>query len=190
MKRKERKKLDRKISEASGVAAYAINEAMTDEEALEAVQHLEVFSLLKSSVNKNRNTQKQLTIKGKEEARQEERERFKEFLDPQNSELLNIGRWLKSALSMKGTSRKSALKEKNLVHMEDHHESVDGLKGTIDDIVEVSAQTTKQSNRKTEILEKRVDDLRWQLNSLKKYIISNFGKQEWERMRDHALLKK
>lgn len=189
MKKKERNKLDRKISEASGVAAYAISEAMTDEEAIEAVKYLEVFSLLKSSVNKNRNAQKQLTIKGKEKARQEERAKLEKFLNPQNSEIINAGKWLVSALSMQGNQRKETLKEKDLVHGDDHRKSMYGMHHTIKQVESISQELIDDDQKVIKDLERRVDHARRHVEYVEKQIIQKHGEKEWHRINNSWIKK-
>lgn len=52
--KKERDRLIKQISDASGVAQYALKEKMTDEQVIQASQNLAILSLLKAPNNFNR----------------------------------------------------------------------------------------------------------------------------------------
>lgn len=131
--KKERKQLIEQISKASGVAQYALQAKMTDEQVIQAAEHLEILSLLKDANNFNRYSQGLKT--------REANEKLKAFLDPQHSEILSAGKWLLNALSKSGGDRKQTLLEKELVHKEDYNDTVQGLCDAVKNVEEVSEET-------------------------------------------------
>lgn len=135
--RQERKKIIKDISQSSGIAQYALSEKMTDDQLIEASKYLEIFKLLKDSNHYNRYCQKLKT--------QEANQKLKEFLDIQNSEIINAGKWLISAFSKKGEERKVKLSEKDLVHKEDYNDTVLGYQDSIQEITEKTKESTVKS---------------------------------------------
>lgn len=125
LNKQERKKLIARISEASGIAQYALEAKMTDKQVLEAANSLKVFLLIKSANTYNRYCQSQKTA--------EANARLKQFIDPKNSELYKAGQWLTNALSKVGQDRKQSLLEKELVHKNDYNHAVTDLKDTIEE---------------------------------------------------------
>jgi hypothetical protein len=124
LSKKERKKLITRISEASGVAQYALSAKMTDEQVIEAAKNLKVFLLIKAANNYNRYCQSQKTAKANT--------KLKQFIDLQNSELYKVGQWLVNALSKVGQNRKQSLFSTDLVHKDDYNQAITDLKDTID----------------------------------------------------------
>jgi hypothetical protein len=170
--KKERDRLIKQISDASGVAQYALKEKMTDEQVIQASQNLAILSLLKASNNFNRYRQGLKT--------QEANEKLKAFLNPQHSEILSAGKWLLNALSQSGSDRKQTLLEKELVHKEDYNDTVKGMRDTVETIQEVNKATTTEAEAIIAELENRIDTLRDQLYKIQKYISFNYGKGEWQ----------
>lgn len=169
--KKERKRLIGKISHASGVAQYALLEKMTDEQVLEASQYLEVFKLIKVSNDFNRYRQGQKT--------QEANEKLKEFMNLQNSEILNAGKWLIHALSKKGSDRKQTLIEKDLVHKEDYNETVIDMGSTINELDQSNSDITLEAQQIIKHLEHRIDTLKTQQSQVKDYIYNNYSAADW-----------
>ncbi|NET91128.1 MAG: hypothetical protein F6K45_24065 [Kamptonema sp. SIO1D9] len=172
MNKQERNKLIRKISRASGIAQYALQKKMTDEQISKASQNLEIFELVKPANNYNRYCQAQKT--------QEANEKLKSFLDPQNSELVTAGKWLINALSKNGTARKEALLEKELVHKEDYNTTVSEMRETISSMDEMTLDAKQESQQTIQTLEKKIDSLKSQLSSIEQYIRHNYGVTEWK----------
>ena len=172
MNKKERKQLIEKISQASGVAQYALQKKMTDEQISKASQNLEIFKLVKPANNYNRYCQSQKT--------REANDKLKSFLDPQNSEIVAVGRWLINAISKKGNERQEILLEKDLVHKEDHNTTVSGMRDAISSMNEMTFDAKQETQQKIEFLEKRIDSLRNQLSDIEQYIRHNHGVAEWK----------
>ena len=172
LNKKERVKLIARISKASGIAQYALEEKMTDEQVVEAANNLKVFALVKDANNYNRYCQAQKTA--------EANAKLKQFLDPKNSEIYKAGSWLINALSKGGQDRKQSLLEKELVHKDDYNEAVTDLTDTIQ--TQKSGIVQQNSEAKTKIieLENRVDSLRWQLIFIRNYVINNHGAKQWQ----------
>ena len=175
--KKERKKLVTNISKVSGVAQYAIEAKMSDDNLIKLSKHLDILQLLKSSNDYNRHCQRQKTA--------EANNKLKKFLNPENSEILNTGKWLLNALSLSGVSRKEALSEKDLIHKEDYDKSVEDFTGVIE---EQNEGINRQSDYNINIiqkLEQRNDNLRKQLISIKKYISDNLSTNTWNNIRQY-----
>ncbi|MBD2256364.1 hypothetical protein [Pseudanabaena sp. FACHB-2040] len=170
--KKERDRLIKDISSASGVAQYALKEKMKDEQIVKAAQHLEILALVKDANNFNRYKQGLKT--------QEANEKLKAFLNPQHSEILNAGKWLLNVLSKSGSDRKQVLLEKDLVHKQDYNETVQELRNAVTDITGISEETTTEAETKISELEKRIDTLKGQLSKIQEYIAFNYGKKEWQ----------
>lgn len=126
LNKKERKKLITRISEASGIAQYALEAKMTDEQVIEASNNIDVFLLLEAANNYNRHCQSQKTA--------EANAKLKQFIDPKNSELYKAGQWLANALSKVGQDRKQSLLEKNVVHKDDYNALVEESAQAMDSI--------------------------------------------------------
>jgi hypothetical protein len=170
--KKERDRLIRKISKASGVAQYALQEKMTNEQVIKAAENLEVLALLKKANDFNRYTQRLKT--------QEANDKLKAFLDVQNSEILSAGKWLINALSKSGSDRKQTLLEKDLVHKEEYNDAVTEMGGSITEITNSSAKALTEAQAKIAYLEKRVDTLKSQLSKIQDYISFNYGRDKWQ----------
>jgi len=181
MKKQERNRLIKRISFASGVAQYALQKKMTDEQISQAAQHLDVLELVKSANNYNRYCQAQKT--------REANDKLKSFLDPQNSELVSVGRWLINALSQNSSERREALLERDLVHKEDYNTIVSDLRQTIADMDQMTFHSMQDSGNKIKILEKRIDTLRIQLSRIEEYIRNNYGVAEWKRINETLISK-
>lgn len=179
MNKQERNRLIKQISRASGVAEYALQKKMTDEQISQAAQNLEVLELVKSSNTYNRYCQGQKT--------REANEKLKSFLDPQNSEIVTAGRWLLNAFSKNGSERQQALLERDLVHKEDYNTTVLDMRETISTMKEITSNSTQEAGEKVKILERRNDILRRQLSSIEEYIRNNYGVAEWKSIKETFL---
>ena len=172
--KKERKNLIRKISKASGIAQYALEEKMEDSQVIEASNNLDVLNLLKKANDYNRWCQGQKTA--------EANAKLKEFLSVDKSEIYQAGQWLVNCFSKKGQERKQSLLEKDLVHKEDYNETVLGLRESLEEQKElIDKEIDKNINNMSQI-EKRNDELRRQMANIQEYITSNYGKEEWEKI--------
>jgi hypothetical protein len=170
--KKERDRLIGKISRASGIAKYALQKKMTDEQVIEAVENLKILELVKESNNYNRNFQKLKT--------EEANNKLKKFLTLEHSEVIQAGKWLINAISMTGQERKKTLLEKELVHKENYNETVSDMRDTISTVVEISERSTESAQETIGSLENKIDILKGQLSSIQKYISSNYGADKWK----------
>jgi hypothetical protein len=177
--KKERKNLIAKISKASGVAQYAIDAKMSEAHLIELSKHLELLQLLKKSNDYNRYIQGQKTA--------EANAKLKEFMNPENSEIVKAGKWLFAALSKKGDSRKSHLLEKDLVHKDNYNETLEDLKEVIKQQQEGLEKQTQIAQEKIALLENQNDKLRNQLRDIKTYIINNSGLRKWNEIQKYII---
>lgn len=173
--KKERDRLIKQISKASGVAQYALQAKMTDEQIAQAADNIEILALLRDANNFNRYRQGLKT--------QEANEKLKAFLNPQHSELLSAGKWLINALSKSGSDRKQTLLERGLVHKEDYNGTVQGLRDDVESIQEVSREAIVEAEVKISALENRIDTLKNQLSKIQDYISFNYSKKEWQEIK-------
>ncbi len=173
--KKERKQLIEKISQSSGVAQYALQEKMTDEQVIQASEHLKILALLKDANNFNRYRQGLKT--------REANEKLKAFLDPQQSEILTAGKWLLNALSRSGEDRKQTLLERELVHRDDYNSTVQGMRDEFADIQDVSTELTTEAKTRILSLQRRIDTLRNQLSNIQDYICFNYSQREWKEIK-------
>ena len=127
----ERKKLIARVSEASGVAQYALEAKMLDDQVIEAANNLKVFLLIKAGNNYNRYCQSQKTA--------EANAKVKQFVDPKNSEIYKAGQWLVNALSDVGLNRQSLL-EKNIVHKDDYNKLAEEAAQAMDEMAAKAKQ--------------------------------------------------
>ncbi|MBD2667390.1 hypothetical protein H6G73_23445 [Richelia sinica FACHB-800] len=171
MSKKERKRLISRISQASGIAQYALEAKMTDEQIIEAADKLDVFLLIKSANNFNRYCQAEKTA--------EANAKLKEFLNIKNSEIFKAGQWLLNSLSKTGQERKESLLQNGLVHKEDYNQDTSDLKQVIIDTRDSSKKVTEISIEKVRLLEMRIDGLLKDNAFMKNYIKNNMGVQEW-----------
>ena len=177
--RKERDRLIGRISQASGIAKYALQKKMTDKQVIEAVENLKILKLVKESNNYNRHCQGQYTEEANKD-RDEAHNKLKKFLTLEHSEVIQAGKWLIDAISMTGQERKKTLLEKELVHKENYNEAVSDLRDTITTVVEIGERSTEVAQETIESLEKRIDTLKGQLSSIEQYVSSNYGTDKWK----------
>ncbi len=171
LSKKERKQLISKISQASGVAQYALEAKMTDEQIVEATKNLNVFLLIKSANNFNRYCQSEKTATANA--------KLKEFVDIKNSELFKAGQWLFHSLSKTGLERQQSLLENNLVHKDDYNEAVSELGDVIKVQQHGAYQGKEQAKEIIHVLENKIDNLRKQLIFIEGYISKSQGSNAW-----------
>ena len=186
----ERKELLRRIRKASGVAQYALKAKMTDQQLLEADEHLEVLGLIREANNYNRRHLGMNTQKVNEELTDIKQEltvtqkRLQAFLNPDNSEIVRAGRWLMDALALRGSDRKRTLLVKELVHKQDYNETVADMRDTIATIYGTSEEMAVEAEVTISELEKRIDTLKYQMSQVQTYISMNEGADKWRVIRD------
>ena len=189
LSKKERAKLIGRVSRATGIAMYALDAKISDEDLIKVFDNLEMFSLIKSANTYNRYQQKSLTqnanlktqeVKAEnEELKNKLSELIEQFFNPQNSEIYRLGQWLVDSISNSGKEREKALLEQGLVHKTEYNYAVDDLKSTIEEQQQISLQQSSESRYTIEALERQVDSLRRQLSLIQDYITNNQSKQKW-----------
>ena len=167
MNKKERKRMIARISEASGIARYALEAKMTDEQITKATKNLEVFLLIKSANTYNRYCQAQNTAQANA--------RLKNFIDIKNSEIYKAGQWLTNNLLKTGQDRKQSLLEKDLVHKDDYNQAVTDLRSTIAEQKQGIQQQTSEAISTINDLESTNDSLRKHLKLTQDYITEKHG---------------
>jgi hypothetical protein len=167
----DRKSLIGKISRATGIAQYALDKKMTDQQLVEAGNHLTTLKLIKSANDYNRYCQGQKTA--------EVNAKLKEFLSLKNSEIYKAGQWLVSCLSTNGMERRKNLLEKELVHKDDYNQVTHDLSDTIKEQLKIADFQVKEAVNKIQVLENINDNLRKQMQSTKDYVIKQHGSDEW-----------
>lgn len=179
--KQDRAKYIRQIREASGIAQYALDKKMTDEQVIEAAKHLEAFQLLKAANHYNRHCQGQKTKAAND--------KLKEFVDSNKSEIFQAGKWLFNALSRSENERKQTLLEKELVHKEDYNDTVTGMNDTISTMLEVGDQARDEAKQTIQTLEHRIDTFKHQLSQIQDYITHKYGASTWKTIADTFHLK-
>ena len=174
LNKKERKKLIARISEASGIAQYALEAKMTDEQVTKAANNLEIFLLVKTANTYNRYCESQKTA--------DANAKLKQFVDLKSSEIYKAGQWLTNALLKVGQDRKQSLLEKDLVHKNDYNQTVTDLTDTIKEQQQGIKQQTSEASTKIILLEKRTDSLQEQLKLIQQYITNNYGLITWHKV--------
>lgn len=172
LSKEDRKIFIGQISRASGVAQYALEAKMTDEQVIEAKNYIEAFKLLKASNDYNRKSQAQKTA--------EANAKLKEFLNLQNSEIFKAGKWLVDALTRKGEDRKQVLLEQGLVHKDDYNSTVIKANKTISLQKGAMINFNQDAIHTISILQERVDTLLMQQQSVRDYIKYNIGLKTWK----------
>ncbi|EAW37120.1 hypothetical protein [Lyngbya sp. PCC 8106] len=170
----ERAKLIRQIREASGIAQYALEKKLTDEQVIQVSQHLEILSLTKPANHYNRYCQGQKTA--------EANQKLKEFMNLKNSEIYQAGKWLLDSLSKAGKDRSNSLLQKDLVHKEDYNEGITGLREVVIEQKQGLKQQTDEASQQIKTLESKIDSLRHQLDFIQEYIKNNYGSNDWKKI--------
>ena len=174
--KQERKRLIKIISKASGIAQYAIEKKMSDEQLFKASENLELLELLKPANNYNRYCQGRNTAKANA--------KLTEFMNLYNSENILAGKWLMDALSKSGEERHEQLIEKGLLHKEYYNNTVADLRNIILTLQLGSQQQTDLAIGIIQILENKLDIFRKHLSKIQKYITKNYGSQEWQEIKN------
>lgn len=117
----------------------------------------------------------------------ETRKKLEVFLDVENSEILAVGKWLLGAFSKKGHERQQHLLERNLVHRDDHNDSLNGLRTTLHNMEESAGDSKDLYVEKIKALEGRIDTLRQALKESKErfekledIIRKKYGDDDWD----------
>jgi hypothetical protein len=184
MKKKERDTLIGKIAHASGVAKYAIedritNAKMSEDDLIKLSQNLDILQLIKPANTYNRNCQAKKT--------EDANAKLKEFINPDNSEIIKAGKWLFSALGKKGEERKEHLLEKDLVHKDNYNDTLEDLKDVNNELRQALKNQTEMARGTISLLEQKNDELRKQLENIEAYIINNSGINKWDEIKKYLV---
>ncbi|NES05757.1 MAG: hypothetical protein F6K22_24865 [Okeania sp. SIO2F4] len=195
LSKKERKEKIRIIAKNSGIRQEYLDLKLTDEDILEVYENLRPLQIVKPANTYNRYMLSQNTGKANKKAEvaetkaNAEKERadkaesqLQQFLNPENSELLRIGRWLQNALSKVGKERAELLKEKNLVHKTDYENDVEDLKDALEEHQEIAKEIVSEGHQLQKEVDNKLDVLRHQQNMTKKYIIKHYGIDVWQKI--------
>ncbi|MGK7918663.1 MAG: hypothetical protein AB4080_01460 [Trichodesmium sp.] len=193
--KKERKEKIRIIAKNSGIRQEYLDLKLTDEDILEVYDNLRPLQIVKPANTYNRYMLSQNTGKANKKAKEAEtiakveKERadkaesqLQQFLNPENSELLQIGRWLKNALSKVGKERAELLNEKDLVHQTDYEYHVEDLKDALEGHQQIAEEIVLGGHQIQKEVKSKLDVLREQQNMTKRYIIKNYGIDVWQKI--------
>ncbi|NEQ78047.1 MAG: hypothetical protein F6K23_36625 [Okeania sp. SIO2C9] len=195
LSKKERKDKIRIIAKNSGIRQEYLDLKLTDDDILEVYENLRPLQIVKPANTYNRYMLSQNTGKANKKAKMAEtkanaeKERadraesqLQQFLNPENSELLQIGRWLKNALSKVGKERAELLKEKDLVHKTDYENDVEDIKDAMEEHQQIAEEALLGGHQLKKEVNTKLDVLRHQQNMTKKYIIKHYGMDVWQKI--------
>ncbi len=195
LSKKERKEKIRIIAKNSGIRQEYLDLKLTDEDILEVYENLRPLQIVKPANTYNRYMLSQNTGKANKKAElaetkaKAEKQRadkaesqLQQFLNPENSELLRIGRWLQNALSKVGKERTELLKEKNLVHKTDYENDVEDLKDALEEHQQIAEEIVLGGHQIKKEIKSKFDVLKHQQNLTKKYIIKHYGIDVWQKI--------
>ncbi|NEO54467.1 MAG: hypothetical protein F6K54_16100 [Okeania sp. SIO3B5] len=195
LSKKERKDKIRIIAKNSGIRQEYLDLKLTDDDILEVYENLRPLQIVKPANTYNRYMLSQNTGEANKKAKMAEtkanaeKERadraesqLQQFLNPENSELLQIGRWLKNALSKVGKERAELLKEKDLVHKTDYEHHVEDIKDAMEEHQQIAEEVVLESHQLKKEVNTKLDVLRHQQNMTKKYIIKHYGMDIWQKI--------
>ncbi len=201
----EKKQIIKRLKEHTAIAMYAFEDALkkqtlSAEELLFLDKNIEIIAVLKPVITANRSGQKISSEKSNKKYREaaksaeikaQELEKenltlkqkidnlLKDLLKLENSEIYQLGQWLKMSLSKAGKDRDSALIEKDLVHKEFYNSR----------IKEAEEESLRRDKEDKEIEEEyknivnefqqRIDYLRQINDKSKKFIVDNYGLDLW-----------
>ncbi|MGD1808485.1 hypothetical protein ACP6PL_24040 [Dapis sp. BLCC M126] len=183
LSKKERKQKIRIIANNSGIRQEYLDLKLTDDDILEVYDNLRPLQIVKSANTYNRYMLSESTGKANKKAElaetkaKAEKQRadqaesqLQQFLNPENSELLQIGRWLQNTLSKVGKERAKLLNEKDLVHKTDYENDVEDLKDALEEHQQIAEEVVLEGHQIKKEVKSKFDVLKQQQNMTKKYI--------------------
>ena len=195
LSKKERKEKIRIIAKNSGIRQEYLDLKLTDDDILEVYENLRPLQIVKPANTYNRYMLSQNTGKANKKAEEaetkanSEKERadkaesqLQQFLNPENSELLQIGRWLQNALSKVGKERAKLLNEKDLVHKTDYENDVEDIKDAMEEHQKLAEEVVLGGHQIKKEVNSKLDVLKQQQNMTKKYIIKHYGIDVWQKI--------
>lgn len=172
MKKQERKRLIRQISQVSGVAQYALDARMSDEQVSEAAQNLNALGLIKAANDYNRYCQGQKT-----RAANEKLEELKNFMKSQweDSTTYHLGKRIWNALTKTGEERKQELLKDDLVHKEDYNQMASSYRDALETQREGYSENIEQMKHLKDVYEDRLKTLKHQLEKMEEAVEYHHG---------------
>ncbi len=181
LSKSEREEAIKKLKESTSVAKYAFYEALkkkriTDEQLLKMVEYSEVMAMLKPVISENRLGQGNRTKEANNKTKEVEKELAtlkQKFVDFENSEIFQLGKWLMDKLKLSGQSRKTELAKKDLVHIQDYQSDVEDLVGTLQEHHRIANQQLSENEQTIVSLQDTIDNQTKVLLASKDKEISN-----------------
>ncbi len=201
----EKKQIIKRLKEHTAIAMYAFEDALkkhtlSEEELLFLEQNIEILAVLKPVITVNRGGQKVSSEKNNRKHREAaesanikvqelEKENFtlkqkvdnllKELLNIENSEIYQLGQWLKRSLLKTGTDRDEALIEKELVHKEFYNGKIKETELESLRRDEEDKQIEEEYKSIVNNFQKRIDYLKRVNEKSEKFIKDNHGSNVW-----------
>ena len=165
----QREEAINKLKKSTSIAKYAFYEALknkkiTDEQLLKMVEYSDVMAMLKPVIDTNRAGQAKRTRAAniKTEKAEKElatlRQRFEDFKNPDNSEIIRLGKWLGNTLRLSGQDRKTELAKKDLVHIQDYQNDVGDLVSTIKQHHKIADEQLRENEKTILTLQDTIDN--------------------------------
>jgi|GEM_PF-4968577 len=181
LSKSEREEAIKKLKESTSVAKYAFYDALkknkiTDEQLLKMVESSEVMAMLKPVISENRLGQGNRTREANNRTKEVETELAtlkQKFVDFENSEIFQLGKWLMDKLKLSGQSRKTELAKKDLVHIQDYQGDVGDLVSTLQEYNRVANQQLSENEKTIVSLQDTIDNQTKVLLASKDKEISN-----------------
>jgi hypothetical protein len=190
LSKSEREEVISKLKTSTSIAKYAFYEALrkekiTDEQLLKMLEYSEVIAMLKPVIDTNRAGQAKKTRQANVETKQAVQELTvlkQKFIDFENSEIVQLGKWLMDKLNLSGQVRKTELAKKDLVHIKDHQNDVEDLVGTLQQHHQISKQQLSDSEQTIWSLQETIDNQKKIIKATKEEITGQFGLKVWNKI--------
>lgn len=159
--RKEREKLIRKISKASGTTQYAIGAKLSDESLLELdkPEAITILSLMKPATWAMRDQQRRKTGDANRLV-ESYKDRIDQLTKFGESEILNTAKRIAKALGFSGQKRFEALKVEKVVHADDYNELHDNLEAEVKENIAAREQLKDIYSKNIKAKDSRIDTLK------------------------------
>jgi|GEM_PF-5254128 len=204
----KKKQIIKQLKEHTDIAEYAFknalkNQALSEDQLWFLVENIEIISVLKPVISANRQGQKKSSEKNNKKFRDEAKSAkikvkeledenttlkqkidnlLTELFDIENSELYQLGKWLKNALSKTGTERDKDLIDKELVHKEFYNNTVTIAKAEFERRDNEDREIESEYLHTVQNLEARIDYLRKIADKSEKFVKDNHGNDTWNNL--------
>ncbi len=191
LSKSEREEAIKKLKESTSVAKYAFYEALkkkkiTDEQLLKMVEYSEVMAMLKPVIAQNRYGQGKRTEEANNKTKEVEKELAslkQKFVDFENSEIFQLGKWLMDKLKLSGQVRKTELAKKDLVHIQDYQGDVGDLVGTLQEHNRIANQQLSENEQTIVALQNTIDNQKKIIEYTDFEAIEKFGLNTWKEVK-------